>query len=1028
MQTANNPIDARVDVAEEAQRGHPLKLTVKVTNDGQRDTDVKVWVQSNDPQSEELLAWWRDRHKTDDSVFVEKQDTKPITLDLSVPEQVDSDLYRYEVFIEASQYDRYRLKLSQNLKILPSENKGLPYWTIEPPMRREKPLEVEVGQSAIAKVRVQNVSDITESFSLECDFNSDWYEIIYPFNRRSLKVNPGDVEEVALKFDIPSSAISKIYSFTVRLNSYTFSQTFTNIVYLRVNEFYGEQNEGVVLQVNPQKILLPRKEVDTNNARSDRNKQYHWGEFQLRLENISNIKRHVIIQSDLEFQELLKFEFIKIERDYSGLVELDRKCTLSPGEVQYWVLQLKPKLFRAPIRREDRSINFTLQLENDSKDGARSLAKEETSRMVVWKRSPFQVWLILGLIAFIIALAILGVAAVVLWRMLYMPPTPSIAQFKVEEITADSVNLGNVETDSTGILADWEIDDAQQLDSVLLIYTDAEGKSKKKRYRIGGGRKPKVRRTLLNLFGLLARENKDGQNDPLEQLDRQNPKTFPCQKANEDLEDLVLTCSATIEQLQASTDYTFELQVFPRNYNSLFGVRKRKSDQPSDSLTTETKSFPSPRIQDLQAVYSVQESEQVELSWEQKNFDRLDRVRVVRKSEKGETKTYVYTRDELDGLNCFGQASEPSAEAGSPNPSGQAEREKQPYDCRLRLRESLPPDTYTFEVEVFSTLDPDRASDIKTAKETITLDEPRILSFASAKPNYQAPDETVLFNWAIENPQQVRSLVLKIMASDGSNRQEFRRYEFGDFRKQNFSSGSLGACQVTGEGAKLILQCQGIEADPLEIGTYKFELSVVPRAKTDREIAKQSDAVTIEPERVASVRLGGGGGEGAGSSGSGSGGGAGAGGVSVGRPKDVLFLEDNTTFSVNGKPVTSDGGSFLFAVNPGGNPEIVELKWNVNTEGRDVKIALLPLLEEVEPTGNFLLPLPEAGVQYTVSLQIANELGEIETRTAVIQTHAAQAPIDPVAPIDPTPAEPDELLPEPEEEELVPLEVPPQPD
>jgi len=308
MQTANNPISAKVSVDEEGRRRSNINLTVAVTNETKEKIDVvNVWLQSSDSDSKQLLAWWTDKCETYKLIRgIEKDETQYVKFELQIPPQLQSKQYRYVVYVEALGDVGSRILFPQTLEVLPSDDRGDLGWEIDPPMKRENPLEVEVGQSRLVKVRVQNISDITESYTLECDFNLNWYKIIYPFNRNLLQVNPGDTEEIGLEFNIPKSATSKVYSFTLRLkpnNNDSFEKLFTEIIYLRVKEFYGGQDEGVLLQINPRKVLL-----------SASNGQNYEGIFDLYLKNISNINRSVAIETNFEFQDDLKCKFLRKDR------------------------------------------------------------------------------------------------------------------------------------------------------------------------------------------------------------------------------------------------------------------------------------------------------------------------------------------------------------------------------------------------------------------------------------------------------------------------------------------------------------------------------------------------------------------------------------------------------------------------------------------------------------------------------------------------------------------------------------------
>lgn len=133
-------------------------------------------------------------------------------------------------------------------------------------------------------------------------------------------------------------------------------------------------------------------------------------------------------------------------------------------------------------------------------------------------------------------------------------------------------------------------------------------------------------------------------------------------------------------------------------------------------------------------------------------------------------------------------------------------------------------------------------------------------------------------------------------------------------------------------------------------------------------------------------------------------------------------MPENLELSVDGKPVGDDPQPFVYALGENGVPRTVEIAWNVNANGRDVTVELLPIPGiEVNPSGSFPYPLREAPAEITVTLRVTNELGEQATRVAVLQTYRSSGQtVSPSAPSGSS-GVPESVNPE----SLRPFEVPP---
>lgn len=1044
MQVANSPLVATVNPHAEVRRGQQFVLTVTVANYGLQDrSQVYVWLEPpvNDPLSEALIEAWSDMNRTGQSTTLALNQSHEFRFQFRIPPQTVAELYRYDIFVDSPDSGQQPLKLRQQLRVVASAEDDVPGLSVMPPMRRENPHKIPAGQPTVIQVQIENSSNLVESYTLECDLNEDWYHVKYPNYNESLKLNPNRSGHVELVLHPPESATSDIiYSPTLRLSSNIKGEVVTDIVYFQIERFYGINNEGILLSLQPQKLRLPRRNGEAREALQQPGEyrqaptikeKLKWGCFEVKLDNCSNTQRSFFIKTFFEPEGACDRVFF--EPKLGQAIQDPVLMELSPGQSKIFHLWVKPKTRKAPLRRKERQFELILELQNAQGYEDYPLSDRRYSGTIVWKPTPGWIW-------FLLITSLLGVSLwLAIWLLMLLfrlPPQPEIVEFKIDksQVRSEDNTVGESSETSEAperprLVLNWKIEELEQLDSLLLTYKDTSGQPQEQRF----------------VFG--QEENQAGDSTPFWKFwDRSSPMESEAENATPsesesdskippelravcpDSTDTLLSCRYPVADIDLNKGYTFELKAFPKDDRTLFGVRKRSSETAADVETTETVSFNAPRIENLTAQTAIENTvETVTLNWQLANLDEVSKVEVTVREQQGSAKVYRYQYADNSFKPMSGASNSTfqlqcnpieSEDASDPEPFINTDMETPSADtpalvnCAWDAKAVLDPGIYTFKVAVFSQRDERVAVDEQETEETASLTEPKIQRFATTETSY-AVGEPVRVNWTIDNPQRVQSILLARKAADGSEVEDLPPLELPDSPQELFDNPPAG-CRADTESDTLQLVCEGIEVGASPIGEYRFELTVVPRHAAGTPLTQESRAVTVEPARV-------GGGAGGGSRAAAGAGGAGAGSAAAG--EDVLFMPENLELSVDGKPVGDDPQPFVYALGENGVPRTVKIAWNVNANGRDVTVELLPIPGiEVNPSGSFAYPLREAPAEITVTLRVTNELGEQATRVAVLQTYRSSGQtVSPSAPPGSL-GVPESVNPE----SLRPFEVPPQ--
>ena len=277
--------------------------------------------------------------------------------------------------------------------------------------------------------------------------------------------------------------------------------------------------------------------------------------------------------------------------------------------------------------------------------------------------------------------------------------------------------------------------------------------------------------------------------------------------------------------------------------------------------------------------------------------------------------------------------------------------------CKNVRTEARKAGDYVFELKVFSKRAKDVAAD--SSKTDIVkvqpLDPSKIQEFSSTKPVYQEasilkplPDvksqksgttptieDSILLNWKIIKPDQIKELKLIGRAPDGSVNSELKRYDFSQGIPQQLKD----FCQLEEE-----LTCKNVPTEARKPGDYVFELTVVPQKESgEPSISAKTDTIKIQPNLV---------------------------------PLKIVYLK------VNGQDAPT---KYLVPINPDKPIKVVSLSWQVEG-GKDLKVELLPAPGTVPSVGAISYPLSQQPSSQTLTLKATNAAAQEITKSVTLET------------------------------------------
>ncbi len=272
--------------------------------------------------------------------------------------------------------------------------------------------------------------------------------------------------------------------------------------------------------------------------------------------------------------------------------------------------------------------------------------------------------------------------------------------------------------------------------------------------------------------------------------------------------------------------------------------------------------------------------------------------------------------------------------------------------CKHIRTEARQPGDYVFELKVISKQKPDVPVDsLKTSAIAIQpVELPKISEFVSTRPVYQEANtpvrtqesggntgvgDTILLNWKINNPEQLKELKLIGRASDGSVNSALKRYDFSQGIPQDLKP----FCQIPQD-----LVCKNVPTGTRQPGEYIFELTAVPKKEQiDKPISSKTDTIKILANIV---------------------------------PLKIV------AFKVNNQEA---GGKYIIPILPNQPLKPLLLSWQVEG-GKDMKVELLPSPGTVPPRGAIPYPLSPQPSSETITLKVTNGAAQEISRSVTFET------------------------------------------
>lgn len=289
---------------------------------------------------------------------------------------------------------------------------------------------------------------------------------------------------------------------------------------------------------------------------------------------------------------------------------------------------------------------------------------------------------------------------------------------------------------------------------------------------------------------------------------------------------------------------------------------------------------------------------------------------------------------------------------------------------------------YVFELQIFSKKDKDAASDSRKTQtiRILPLPLPKVVEFYSTKPVYEevttdgnnnlSGDKkasgttnnltanpaannpaTILLNWKVINPEQLKELKLIGRTPDGTVTSPLKTYNFS----QGIPNELKNFCTVQ-DG----LICRNVATDARKAGDYVFELTVVTQKEQgENVISKKTDTIKIQNLQ----------------------------------PKIVFFKINNQ--NVLPKYVLPLNKNLV---------KFFVISWKVEGS-KDIKVELLPAPGTVPLQGSIPYPLSQKPTQETITLKVTSASGQQVERSVTIDIFEPPKAVSspkPVVPNSPT--------------------------
>ncbi|MCT7948222.1 hypothetical protein NG798_00250 [Ancylothrix sp. C2] len=920
--------------------GSVFEISITITNQGDRSALIDIFID----ESCEVAQWCL---SPGERVGLNRYQSTEVVLQFEVPLETPSDTYDYLLKIDAPKHYPEDTPIDRRGRVVvmpfieETRTATDPTFSLQPATNSVAPARLQPGSQLQLQAFVHNRSDRVDRFYLSCsDVPDSWLTVIYPENlpleglfasTGSLELNPGEQNQILLMFNPPLNTPAGIYAPTVRLHSTNHPDLILlDLVHLEILPTYLLNVELVTLQGKV------------------KNKP---GLYELRFQNLGNTPRSIQLQAkNTEEEQTCSYTFAP---DYIHL-GLSQESLVG--------LQVKPTKRWRPFSGQ--LFNFIIELE-DKQQLPLTLNRFQGSLM--WEPRPWWQFLLLVLA---ITGSIASVIFLIFWLLTRPPRTPKLLDFSPErsfyqEFVGDRIRLN------------WKIANPDKIQSLKIIGLSPEGKviSGPFNYDLSANFPP----SLQNF----------------------------CQTKKE-TGTTVLLCQNVWTDARAAGNYIFELTVTPKQTQRPFFARDNSPQVLSLKTNTITISAtPLPKIVEFssdQPVYKegggvsltsmplslgaglsltaslpntqtpniTPQTGSILLNWKVINVSELKELTLIGRAPDNSVNSPLKRYDFSQGI--------------PPELKGYCLTNQVTGELPVLLCQKIPtgatsPGDYVFELAVIPKTSSGVPSEIVKTNTLKILPLPgaKILEFASTQPAYQeavastatpsdpasqppaTSSNSVLLNWKVANPKQIKELTLIGRAPDNSVISPLKRYDFSNGTPAELqpycvvppATNETSAQEVESE----TLVCQNVPTNATQAGEYIFELTV---------IQQQNLPEKLESQKTEKIKV-----------------------------TAAAVVTEITEFNINGKPAPPK-----YIVDLATNKErFIIFSWQVQGS-KNIKVELVPSPGSVLAQGQVAYPIsPEAGTE-TLTLQVTNEEGKEIKRSVIIERLAPPPPPPPAPPKD----------------------------
>jgi hypothetical protein len=764
-------------------------------------------------------------------------------------------------------------------------------------------------------------------------------------------------------------------------------------------DIFPPEKEARSSYVEQDRLIWNRTETTLQNDSSQKAES----EFDIRVKviNKGNIKRQIIVKA-ADSESLFKYD------PPSQLVTLD------PGEIKTTGFQLKsPQWWRRSLKGKGKEVQFLPEFENyrdrilpdtqkppilpdiEELKRDRGIRDKKLKIETFLLLKPYPWWVLWTLILLIITIVLgtlmgLSIAA---WLMFFdMPLLPQIKSLETVNEQQKETNIYKLENNESVFLK-FAIAVPDELHKIVVTQIDEQQQKIRKTYSaselsgsafIQSEANQKSSLRIRDRFSrLVSSLNPRSQPKSSPDLDiylidiEQNKLSIVEQNRQEIYLSLAQILGVKAERLnlsllgELSTDirvsseeeievllpgkYQFEIEIFPKEYQTFLGVRKRSNQKQIDSRITDTIDVipkPKPSLSDLKSsnsTYQQKERLPLVLEWNVNNKEQLGKITILRQAEEGNIEVYNYLVDEIEIDSDRKIETERISDRKTEQEKLRcAEKPDRQLTCSWQQDiSSLSAGLFTFAVEVFPQDDLEKASDRKEIKNTVVVIPkplPKIEEFAIVEGQYEENKDDILVNFEIENPQQIQAVQIRLNSQDGKSK-ELKIYQYPQDLQE---SCSLPKPEETDKN----LLCQKVSLGKLPSGEYSFQLSVIPNLEdSQEEITKITDSITV-----------------------------------TAKPIKI------TSFKINGKEV-GNKTSYLHA-NHTTTPGFLNFSWQIEG-GEDTTVEFFPVGGKYKRSDSFSYAVPPGTSREIFILQATDPLGNIVTHVVTVQAYESNRPAIP---------------------------------